>query len=67
MYDYKMRPCCYFGQGQNQDNQRAIQHRFSFGTPALPPDRNVVNQSGSFETGFAGLTAVGAGEHHVVA
>lgn len=33
------------GQGQNQDNQRALQHNLSFGSHTLPPDRDVVNNS----------------------
>jgi hypothetical protein len=41
--------------GQYQQN--AIQHHLSFGSLTVPPDRNLVNQSGSFETGFVGLTA----------
>ncbi|TKB32486.1 MAG: hypothetical protein E8D51_10165, partial [Nitrospira sp.] len=44
-------------QSKDQQNQNTLQHNLSFGTLTLPPDRNVVNQSGSFETGFVGLTA----------
>ena len=45
------------GQSEDQQNQRALQHNLSFGSHTLPLDRNLVNQSGAFETGFVGLTA----------
>ena len=44
-------------QSENQNNQRALQHNLSFGTLTLPPDRNLVNSSGSFGTCFVSLTA----------
>ena len=33
------------GQGQDQQNQNALQHNLSFGTHTLPPDRDLVNNS----------------------
>ena len=45
------------GQSEDQQNQSTLQHSLSFGTLTLPPDRDVVNQSASFGTGFVGLTA----------
>ena len=44
-------------QDKNQQNQSPLQHSLSFGSLTLPPDQKLVNQSGSFETGFVGLTA----------
>jgi VCBS repeat-containing protein len=43
--------------GHDQYNQNILQHTSSFGTPTLAPDQNLVNSSGSFGTGFVGLTA----------